>query len=562
MRSIGIDIGSLSIKIADVVSTSQGFVLEDFVELPLSSEPGTDHKIEIINHLRKISGHYGQTGVKYVMSIPQEQASVRSLSFPFKERHNILKSLGSTLEDDIPFDQDDAVFDAKIVRTTGAAAEVLAIACPKKYVQEILQLAYDAGIDPDIVSVDGPATANLFENWSAPPREILSPKSAKEAASLATSIGENPVSAVDAVPPCQIVINIGHRRSLFSVFYRNTLLTSRTVSRGGHDIVEALRRAYSIPYTEALKGLQEKGFVLTSKDNASQDQIDFSDIVKNALKPLIEDIRLTIIETKSQFEVEINQLYISGGVSRMMNIAPYFNEQLEIASSLLKHVERVPKNMPNTSESFEYVSLVAISVALEGLKRPRNPPINLRRMEFGKQSGTLQNLVEKWGYTLKYAAIMLALLYVYSFSRDMFSESLETAARVKLQDVAKESFGLKGKAANESKLKQFIKEKKIEIEAKKDLEELQDINSVLDVINSLSEKFPVKSQVTVDVRRLLLKNENLTLEGEVSQKSHLDLIRNVLISQATDRKIQDMSPSIQASPGKLAFAFGLKVNRR
>ncbi len=570
MRSIGIDIGSSSIKIAEVISTSQGFLLQDFAEFLLSPEPGADQRIEIITHLRKVSAHYGQTGIRYVVCLPQEQLAVRPLIFPFKERHNILRSLTSQLEDDIPFDQDDAIFDAKILRYHGTKAEVLALACPKKNIQNTLQLFYDAGIDPDIVTVDAPAMANFFESWSFAPRDIPNPKVAKESqmvseatmAGITTGISEQTLPAIEAIPPCQVVINMGHRRTLLSVFYRNTLLTTRTFSRGGHEIVEGLRRGYSLPYHEALKGLEEKGFVLASLDGATQDQIDFSNVIVSGLKPLIEDIKLTLLEIRSQFDIEFNQIYLTGGVSRLMNIGSYFSQQLELPCSLFKYMERVPKTISEDSPSLEYGSLLVICVAIEGLKRPRNPAINLRRLEFSKQSQSLKIFTEKWGMTLKYAAVALAVFYVYSFTRDMLAERLETASRVKVQDTARDSFSLKGKTATESKLKQFIRDKKNELEAKKDLAELQTLNSALDVINQLSEKMPAKSQIVVDVRRLLLKNENLTVEGEVSQQSHVELVRNALTSQSTDRKVRDMSPSIKPSQGKLAFAFSLKVNRK
>lgn len=564
MRSIGIDIGSISIKIAEVTSTSQGFVLNDFLELPLSPDPGIDKRIEIIDHLRKISAHYGNTGVRYVFAVPQEKTAVRHLDFPFKERHNILKSLSAQLEDDIPFSSDDAVFEAKTLRTRGNSAEVLSYTSPNSYIKETLHLAYDAGIDPDIVTVDVPAAANLFETWTLPPRDIPHPKAAATANEVAATVAEETRTdySIEAVPPCQVTIYLGHTRSYLLVFYRNTLLTTRTLSRGGHDIVESLRRTYQLPYAEALKGLQDKGFVLTSTENATQDQIDFSNIISTALKSLTDEIKLTLLEIRSQYEVEFNQVYLTGGVSRLMNIGPFFTQELELPCNQLSLTERVPRNGMEMSPAAEYAGLTAIGIAIEGLKKPRNPAINLRRGEFGKQSKSFNNFVTRWGYTLKYAGIALAIFYAYSISRGMIAEGLETAGRIKFQDTAKETFGLKGRAASESKVKSFIKDKRREIDAKKDLVELQNINSILDIVSLLSEKIPSKNQVNVDIRRLLIKNENVTIEGEVSQQSQVNLIRTALTSIASDQNVRDMSPSIQPSQGKLVFAFNLKVNRK
>lgn len=561
MRSIGIDIGSSSIKIAEVNSSSQGFVLVDYAEFPLNPDPAHDSRVDIVDYLRKISGHYGQDNIRYVFAMPQEKVAVRPISFPFKERHNILKSLSSQLEDDIPFDQDDAIFDAKILRTHGSSAEVLAMACPNKYVEEVLQLAFDAGIDPDIVTVDVPATANLFEAWLNPPRDIPGPLAAKENLELA-QMSEDTAANIEINSGCQVVACIGHKRTLLSVYYRQTLLATRTLSRGGHDIVEGLRRAYSLPYVEALKGLQEKGFILTTNEGASQDQVDFSNIIVSALKPIADEIKLTLLELKSAYGTIFSQIYLTGGVSRLMNIAPYLTKELELPCNLLRHIERVPKVSIQVTPSLESSSLSAIGIAVEGLKKPRNPALNLRKQEFGKQSQSFKYFLEKWGTTLRYAGLILALAWIYTFIRDESASRLDTASRAKFQDTVKTAFNFKGRDAGESKVRSFIKEKRNEISARKDLAELQYVNSALDVINDLSEKMPDKPQLVVDVRRVLIKNENLTIEGEVSTRDQVGVVRTALIGLSTDRQVKDMTPSIRPSQGKFAFAFSVKTPRR
>lgn len=562
MKSIGIDIGSSSIKVAEIDSTSTSYILQDFAELPLSPEPGTDQRIEIVDHLRKIASHYG-TSARYVFALPQERVAVRQVNFPFRERHKIVRSLSFELEDDIPFDQDDAIFDAKVVRVLGNTSEALAFACPKKYIDEYLKMAHEAGIDPDIITVDSAAIANIFESWGTPPREIPGPKAVQHETEMAqvSESGET-VTNVEPLAGGQIIIHIGHRRTIIDVFYRGTLAATRTISGGGHYIVESLRRAYSLPYVEALKGLQDKGFVLTNSEGASQDQVEFSKIISGALKSLADELKITLLELKSTLGLNFSQAYLSGGVSRLMNISAYMTKELEIPCNLIKHLERVPKSNAELTNSLEYASLPAIGIAIEGLKRPRNPAVNLRKLEFGRQSQSFKNFVTRWGYALKLAAVGLACFYVYAFFRDGVSTGLDDTAKEVLVDTAKDSFGLKGRAATESKIKSFIKEKKIEIEARKQIADLQTLNSALDIVQILSEKMPAKQQLTVDVRRFLLQNENLTIEGEAPTKAQIDLVRGALQLISADRNVRDLAPSIKPSQGKLAFAYLLKVNRK
>lgn len=560
MRSVGIDIGSISIKIAEVETSSTSYVLRDFVELPLTTEPGVDNRIEIVDHLRKISAHFGNQ-VRYVFSIPQERLAVRSINFPFKQKHNILRSLPAELEDDIPFDQDSAVFDAKIVRTSGNTAETLAFACPKGQIEELLKVANEAGIEPDIVSVDTAVMSNIFETYLLPPREIPGPQAIKAEAEMATVASEATNNA-EQTQGCQLILNIGHRRTLIAVIYRNTLLTTRTISRGGHDIVEGLRRGYNLPYVEALKGLQEKGFILTSPDNASQDQIEFSSIISAGLKPLSDELKLTLLELKSQLGTSFTQVLLTGGVSRMMNITPYMTRELEIPCNLLRHLERIPKVEAEMSAGLEFGSLPAIGLAIEGLKRPRNPAVNLLRGDFGKQSQTFKVFMERWGSSLKVAGLVLALFYVYSFLRSDFASSLEAASRKVLSDTARDSFALKGPDAREQRLRTFIREKRQEIEAKKAIAELQGLNSGLDIVKKLSENAPDKNTLPVDVRTFMLKNDNLIVEGEITTRAQAELVRGLLQSISVDRQVAEMTPTISPKAGRLVFAYKVRVARK
>src|SRR6185312_10464049 len=131
--SVGIDIGTYSVKVAKVRSTNRGYECIGTSEYPLSQDPNKDTQIEIIEIIRDIHTRYGEDSPRIVIGAHQYEVSWRRREFPFKERHKILKSLPFELEDDIPFSSDNSVFDAKITHLIGNKAEVLAVACPKEH---------------------------------------------------------------------------------------------------------------------------------------------------------------------------------------------------------------------------------------------------------------------------------------------------------------------------------------------------------------------------------------------------------------------------------------------
>ena len=116
MISVGIDIGSFSVKLAEIQASSKYYSLTRFQEFPLSVDPNKDKKIEILDILRQIAAAYDVDQTNFTLALQQQNVVLRFRHFPFKERFKILRSIAFELEDDIPFSQEDAVFDAKITR--------------------------------------------------------------------------------------------------------------------------------------------------------------------------------------------------------------------------------------------------------------------------------------------------------------------------------------------------------------------------------------------------------------------------------------------------------------
>ena len=125
MGSIGIDVGSFSVKVAKVKPSNRGYELVQLSEYPLSQDPSKDNQIEVIEILRDVQNRFYVEGDVYVVGAHQYEVSVRRKEFPFRERHKILKSLPFELEDDIPFSHENSVYDAKITHFVGPTAHLL-----------------------------------------------------------------------------------------------------------------------------------------------------------------------------------------------------------------------------------------------------------------------------------------------------------------------------------------------------------------------------------------------------------------------------------------------------
>lgn len=547
MKVLGVDLGSYSIKIAELEKKSKGYVFSNFFEFPLSPDPNRDRSLDIIETLRNFSVNYDPNHTHWVIGISQSQLSVHFKKFPFKERTKILKSLPFELEDDIPLDIDDTVFDFKLVQSIGSVAEVLTVACPKESVEEILNIAKDGGFDPDIVSAEGLAFANVFERWDAPPPE-LPPKEGEET--------EPPTSASG-----HAILHIGHSHSLLLIYREGVLIATRSILWGGRDIADNISRDLGISIFEAIKTLNSKGFILMNSAGASRDQLKLSQAIAAQVDFLIKELKLILLEVKSEFQVDYREIQLSGGASRIQNLGAYLTQGLEIpANANLTPLADKPTRFEVTPH-IEAVAAPALGLAIEGIKRPRNPAINLRRGEFERENVALKRFWEQWRVTVHVAVAAFVVFFVYSIIRDQLAAGLVDAADEQLKEAATKAANLRGGQVTEIGIQRYIRTQKDRLKNQDALSQLEDYISAADVLAKLSEKMP-KNQPNqgYDVVFLEIENEDLTIRGRAQSLAQVVLIEKALEEIALPGSIAKIGTG--DVKGGTPFGFKMKVRRR
>lgn len=556
MKSVGIDIGRFSIKLAEVEATQRSFTLTRLEEFPLSNDPTKDTEIEVIDILRTLSQQFDQGATTFVIGMSQKQVIVRQRQFPFRERHKILKTVPFELEDDIPFSGENAIFDAKITRYRGQGAEVLACTSPLDRIKAQLQRARDGNIEPGILCPEGMAFSNLFEQWSDPPLE--GPPMAGGQDTNEPSLPETPER-----PKAQAILTMGHRSSFMIVRTEDRLLTIRTLDWGGLDVAQALALKYQLHIVEALKEMRHKGFILTSNEGATRDQIAFSDVIKGVVDDLAHELHLAFLEIESDQNISISQLFLCGGVAQLRHLGPYLTQKLEIPCNRLKQISGNASLNFEGGNGGEISGAVAIALAIEGLKRPRNPAVNMLRGALAKQSQTLKVLVAKWGHTLAVASAAFITLLIWSVLRESFSVDMADQAYEQMKIQAQNVTGgdLKGSRANPTNIRRFIKEKEQEAKNRKLAEKVQTISSALEVLKALSESTPGKKSVVMDVSSLTINNDQVEVQGLLSSPNQLNTLIKDWKNLAIGGKIEKFQPSMKAPKEKVAFGLRFRVER-
>ncbi|WP_413287883.1 pilus assembly protein PilM [Bdellovibrio sp. HCB337] len=549
MRSIGIDIGSSSIKVVEVLTTSKGFQVTQCFERPLGLNAAHDQEIEIIEFLREVSAKYDPAQTRYCLALRQDQVSIRNKIFPFNDRMKISKSLAFELEEDIPFSGDNSIFDAKVVRTLGNAAEVLACAAPKHHVRTLLQRCSDAGIDPALISTEGTAFANIYEKWNEPPPAHPP---------LDSSLLEGEARTERNV---HLTLNMGHTRTLVCAFEGNSLIGVRTILWGAKNIADSVAKKYEIPHLEALKEIQTKAFILTNKQGATFDQITFSETIAKSVRELVRDLQLSILEFRSEFNAIITQVGLTGGSSSIKNLGPFLTQQLEVPVNKVYPLDMIPNVLFEKNAKTDTTFGLALGIAIEGLKKPRNPAVNFLKGDFAKQNNFVRNLWDKWGPTMKTAAAALVVFFIYSMMRETFSMELADRAEDALKTQAKNVAKLSGNKATEANIKKYIRENKKRAADLKTLGNVATMNSTMEILKKINDATPAKNMVTLDVKALHVQDNQVTIDGYVNNQNEVSVLQQALGNLSLDGKVSSRGSQLKPVSGKAAFSFNFKVDR-
>lgn len=553
MRSIGLDIGEYSVKLVELFQNKKLISIHQIQEKKLSQNVSQEDKeLEVIEFVRNFlaSGDYAQA--RWVLCVRQDQVTTRIKTFPFSDRLKIQKSLHFEMEEDIPFDTDSCVFDAKVIRTEGASSDVLATAAPKTQVEKIISLGANFGIEIHTVTVEGLAFANLVEDWEAPPPEKFEPLNLNE--------NDKPKKFL------QIILNIGHKKTLFTAYEDNRLIFTRSLFWGANQLIQEIIVRQEISYIEAVRVLQNQASLILNKEGASFEQAQFSNLLAKGLKDLVRDVQMTLIELQSEFNAEITAMHITGGASLLPNLGGFLTQHLEVACNsinLLQNYTGTMSSMSTSLKSYEIESrfTTAVAIAIESFKKPRNPATNLLKGDFAKQNDRLKVFWQNWGNVAQAGIAGLVVLFIWTTIRGNWSAALNEKGEEAMITQAKNVAKLPKKQANEVGLKKYIRENKKKFNDLKLVSQVAQMNSALEILKKVSESAPQKEQAKIDILTFQVKDDVVQILGYSGSPVETAALSKSLKSVAVDGIVNSQPAGLSLIPNRSAFNLSFKADR-
>ncbi|MCB0347812.1 MAG: hypothetical protein KDD37_03210, partial [Bdellovibrionales bacterium] len=272
------------------------------------------------------------------------------------------------------------------------------------------------------------------------------------------------------------------------------------------------------------------------------------------------EVKRHLISIEAEKNISVSQIFISGGTSKIMNLCQHLTQCFVIPVNLIEFDERLNTSLPQVPKEKFHNALISVGLAIEGLRPNKNPPIQFRKLELAKQSQALHIFMEKWGYTLKTMSALLAIFFVYTFTKSIITDQMQMYSTQKLKSQANK-IGLKGREATTNAIQRYIRSQRNDLKAKEIIADLQKINSPLDIMLSLSKIAPSANNITLDVKKFTLKENVLKIEGHTDNQQQLNLLKSSLSSLNSGKTLQSAPFSIAREANKQIFSYELKVKR-
>lgn len=339
---VGIDVGSSSVKIAQLREQRGGYQLLSLGLLPISADAIVDNSImdsgAIVSAIRNLAESHKVKTKNVATSVSGHSVIIRKIQLPIMTEEEMEASIQWEAEQYIPFEISEVNIDFQILGPDSkdpSQMNVVLVAAKKDFVNDYVAVFQEAGFKPIVMDVDCFAVENAYEaNYDAGEEDIIA------------------------------LINMGASAMNVNVLKEGVSVFTRDIQVGGNMFNEELQKRLGLSGEDAEQ-------VKLGAELEDVDPEAVLDVIEDAKANLIQEIQRSLdFYSATSADERVQKVYITGGVSRTATMQESLHERLGVPVELLD-----PFRMLSTSEKDfdpEYLEAVAplFSVAVGlGMRR-------------------------------------------------------------------------------------------------------------------------------------------------------------------------------------------------
>ncbi|MCK4852392.1 MAG: type IV pilus assembly protein PilM [Candidatus Omnitrophica bacterium] len=288
-ETVGIDIGSYSIKVASVVRDEDKHILSAYNVKRIPTDgaaPGKTEKL-VRDALREVDIRPAEVN----FSVSGSNVIVRFISLPKMPREQMENAMTFEAERYIPFSVNEVIMDSLILDNSGAGQmNVLLAAAKRDIVHPRIEMLGKLGLGVNIIDISIFAVFNAFLSFNT----------------LADDKGT-------------VFFDLGHSQTDVLISTGSIPRFMRLIQIGGKDVTAAISEDMGVSMEEAeelkLKGDEESGKKTVQSTFAVLDE-------------LVKEMQLSFGYFENRYNKGIGDIYCSGGMVYQAGVVEYLQEKL------------------------------------------------------------------------------------------------------------------------------------------------------------------------------------------------------------------------------------------
>lgn len=298
--SIGLDIGSHSVKMCELADSGKGLKLTRLGSATLPPDALEDGALQdpeaVATAVKALVKNLKLKGKKVAISISGYSVIVKKINLAVMTDEELEKHIESEAEQYIPFDIDDVYLDFQDLKTNTEEedrTDVMLVAAKKEVIDGYLDMLREAGLQTVVVDVDAFALENAYEaNFG---------------------LDEN-VALVD----------IGASKMNINIISGGTSVLARDVVLGSRQVTEQIQNQFDLTYEEA-EALK------VGRTPAEDKQEELEKIFVNTCTQWVAEIKRALdFYYSSHSDKPIHKLILSGGGAKVKGLTDFFKQEIEI----------------------------------------------------------------------------------------------------------------------------------------------------------------------------------------------------------------------------------------
>jgi type IV pilus assembly protein PilM len=337
-KLLGLDIGTSTIKVAEVDVSRRGMTLVGFALCPTPTKAVVSGEIiepvSISDALKSLAGEM-QTKRKHVSSgLWGTSVIVKRISIPQMEEKLVAGQIRWEAEQYIPFDINEVNIDFKVLKnyqSNPGTMDILVVAARHDAAFVHQDIIRGAGLECSILDIGGFALANCFlKNWNSAKGQTVA------------------------------LFNIGASITNFVVVENGEVVFCRDVPVGGLTYTTEIQKTMGISLEEA-----ESMKISAATGQAVPDEV--MQVIAGTHEAVAEEIQSSLdFFLNTTPGIPIQQCFVTGGGSRTPNIVSAISKHTRIPMDILDPLANVKINEKNLNPTFvsEIRDFAAVAIGL------------------------------------------------------------------------------------------------------------------------------------------------------------------------------------------------------